>query len=120
MSTSDVALMQLATEAASILGVPRRDAIEAGLRLIVSIGKSGVEGISAGNILSSADSLSQDIGAFTMDDLLDHSFGDSPIFSPHKVKIYAAKVLRASGFTRRQFRRGSDRPLLWLRNTEAL
>ena len=120
MSVSDETLMQLASEAASILNVSRREAIESGLRLVVSIGKSGVEGISAGNILSSADSLSQDIGAFTMDDLLDHSFGDSPIFSPHKVKIHAAKVLRASGFTRRQFRRGADRPLLWLRNTEAL
>jgi len=119
MSATDATLMQLASEAASILGVTRRQAIEAGLRLMVSIGKS-VEGISAESILSSADSLSDDVGAFTMDDLIDHSFGDQPIFSPHKVKIYAARVLRASGFTRRQFRRGSDRPLLWLRNTEAL
>ena len=120
MSLSNEDLARLSDEAASILGVERREAIEYGLRLIVAAGKEDVEGMSALGILSAADKLSEGSGAFTMDDLIDGAFGDQPVFSPHKVKIFAAKILTASGFVRRQYRRGSSRPLLWLRDSEVV
>tara|TARA_R100000808_G_scaffold10092_1_gene27140 strand:+ start:263 stop:625 length:363 start_codon:yes stop_codon:yes gene_type:complete len=120
MSLSNEDLGRLSDQAASVLGVDRREAIEYGLRLIIAAGKEDVEGMSAVGILCAADKLSNSLGAFTMDDLIDDAFGDQPVFSPHKVKIFAAKILTASGFVRRQYRRGSSRPLLWLRDSEAV
>ena len=120
MSLSNEDLSRLSDEAASMLGVERREAIEYGLRLVIAAGREEVEGMTALGILSSANNLSSNIGAFTMDDLIDDAFGDQPVFSPHKVKIFAAKILTASGFVRRQYRRGSSRPLLWIRDSEAV
>ena len=53
-----------------------------------------------------------------MDELLDEAFNGLPVFSPHKVKILSARLLKASGFERRQFRRGPSRPLLWYLSME--
>ena len=110
-------LLTLADEASLILGVPRNEALAYGLELIIAMNPpNGNDARTPEDLLAAAGRLMESMGSFTMDDLLDEVYGENPIFSPHKVKIFAAKLLLASGYTRRQFRRGSRRPLLWYRH----
>ena len=110
-------IISLAEEASFLLGVPRNDAIAYALRLVINMNPpSGSDECGSEKLLSSASKLMESLGSFTMDDLLDEIYGDAPVFSPHKVKIFAAKLLTASGYTRRQFRRGTRRPLLWYKH----
>ena len=107
-------LLSLANEASVVLGVSRNDAIAYGLRLVLSMNPpTGTDRVEPETVIEAAKRLSQAQGSFTMDDLLDAVYGNMPIFSPHKVKMFSAKLLLASGYTRRQFRRGNRRPLLW-------
>ena len=111
-------LLTLANEASLILGVPRNDAIAYSLRLVIAMSPpSGSDTRGPEQVLSAASKLMETMGSFTMDDLLDEVYGEAPVFSPHKGKIFAAKLLAASGYTRRQFRRGSRRPLLWYKHS---
>ena len=111
-------LLNLANEASLKLGVSRNDAIAYGLRLVISMNPpSEVDSVTPGVLLEAAGRLMELQGSFTMDELLDEAYGDRPVFSPHKVKMFAAKLLSASHYTRRQFRRGTRRPLLWYRHS---
>tara|TARA_R100000458_G_C8189783_1_gene183862 strand:- start:306 stop:671 length:366 start_codon:yes stop_codon:yes gene_type:complete len=116
--TSKERLLTLADEASLVLGVSRNEAIAYGLRLVVAMNPPADSDTRKPEaILDAAGELMSSRGSFTMDDLLDEVYGEAPIFSPHKVKIFAAKLLLASGYTRRQFRRGSRRPLLWFKHS---
>ncbi|QDP58829.1 MAG: hypothetical protein Unbinned80contig1000_38 [Prokaryotic dsDNA virus sp.] len=111
-------LLTLANQASLALGIPRNEAIAYSLRLVLSMSPPvGTDSRGPDEVLGAASRLMETMGSFTMDDLLDEVYGDSPIFSPHKVKIFAAKLLTASGYTRRQFRRGNRRPLLWYKHS---
>ena len=116
--TSKNELVTLANDASLLLGIPRNDAIAYALKLVLSMSPpSGPDSRGPDDILSAASRLMDTMGSFTMDDLLDEVYGEAPIFSPHKVKIFASKLLVASGDTRRQFRRGNRRPLLWYKHS---
>jgi len=115
--TSKEQLLTLADEASLRLGASRNETIAYGLKPILSMNPpTGDDVRGPEDLLEAAGRLMLSMGSFTMDDLLDEVYGESPIFSPHKVKIFAAKLLLASGYTRRQFRRGNRRPLLWYRH----
>ena len=111
-------LLMLANEASLKLGVSRNDAVAYGLRLVLSMNPPpDGDSITPEALLEAASRLMETQGSFTMDELLDEAYGDRPIFSPHKVKMFAAKLLAASHYTRRQFRRGTRRPLLWYKHS---
>lgn len=111
---------ELTDEVADLLGVSRLEAIAYGLRLVASIPFQDSENthVTPSRILTAAHKIAGVSGAFTMDELLDEAFGGMPVFSPHKVKVLSARLLKASGFERRQFRRGSRRPLLWYQSEQ--
>ena len=98
------------------------EAIAYGLRLVLAIPCQDSDNthVTPDRILQAAHRLAGRGGAFTMDELLDEAFRDQPVYSPHKVKIYAAQVLRTGGYERRQFRRAGERPLLWFRPVGSL
>lgn len=110
MEVTQDQLLELAEKASAHLGVSRSEAIAHGLRLVLATAPAGS---SSQVILAAASKLMLDQGSFTMDELLDEAFQDQPVYSPHKVKIFAAHVLKTAGYERRQFRRKGDRPLLW-------
>ena len=112
-----VQLMALADEAAKVLGTNRTGAIQYALQSIIEKVKQNEErdGIQATKVLDAAGHLIGTQGSFTMDELVDVMFGDEPVFSPHRLKIFSAKILKASGFKRKQRRRGPLRPLIWFR-----
>jgi len=112
-----VQLTKLADEAAAILGTDRTGAIQYALQSVIEKVRRDEkrDGIQASKVLGAADHLIGTQGSFTMDELVDVMFGDEPVFSPHRMKIFSAKILKASGFKRKQRRRGSLRPLIWFR-----
>ena len=115
--TSKEQLRTLADKASLVLGVSRNDAIAYGLRLVVMMHPpADSDTRPPEELLAAARRLDKAQGSFTMDELLDEMYGDAPIFSPHRVKMFAAKLLSASGYERRQFRRGTRRPLLWYKH----
>tara|TARA_R100000664_G_C2692210_1_gene95895 strand:- start:98 stop:487 length:390 start_codon:yes stop_codon:yes gene_type:complete len=118
--TTKEEVRSLSDEASSLLGVSRLEAIAYGLRLVLLIPFKDSDNthVTPDKILSAAHVLAGKQGAFTMDELLDEAFDGLPVFSPHKVKVLSARLLKASGFERRQFRRGNIRPLLWYIHTE--
>ena len=70
-------------------------------------------------ILRTAHKVYEEIGPFTMDELLELAFADlgqnSIILNAQSAKIFFGKVIEAAGFTRRQIRRrNGDRPLVWV------
>jgi len=70
-------------------------------------------------ILQTAHKVYEELGPFTMDELLDKAFADlgqsSIILNAQSAKIFFGKVIDAAGFTRRQVRRrNGDRPLVWV------
>ena len=122
--TQDQLVELLSLKAANYLGLGAdpascTEAIVRGLRLILATVPAPA-GVQAQHIYATAEHLSQARGSFTMDELLDEAFRDQPVYSPHKVKIYAAQVLRPGGSERRQFRRAGERPLLWFRPVGSL
>tara|TARA_R100000963_G_C4599079_1_gene73490 strand:+ start:190 stop:549 length:360 start_codon:yes stop_codon:yes gene_type:complete len=117
MEVTQDQLVELVQKASEHLGVSRNEAIAHGLRLVLSTAPPNYK---TRQLVSTAKQLERDRGSFTMDELLDEAFQDQPIYSPHKVKILAAQVLRTVGYERRQFRRKGDRPLLWFRPVGSL
>ena len=106
----------LASKVGTALGLSRLEAVEFGLRLASTVSQENCEGsVNPEQLLLAAYELEREVGGFTMDELIDHAFEGRAVFSVHKIKIFAAKLLEASGFERRQFRRGTKRPLLWHR-----
>ena len=98
------------------LGCSKSEALKFSLEFTLSKLEAGAaEGLASVPILDAAGKLVLAQGGFTMDELLDYLSERMPIFAPHKTKIFAARVLNASGYERKQCRRGKERPLLWQR-----
>lgn len=108
-------LAALADNAAEILGTDRAGAIQYALESLVEKVSRSPNDLQAQKVLTAADHLVGTQGSFTMDELVDVMFGEEPVFSPHRLKIFSAKILKASGFKRKQRRRGALRPLIWFR-----
>lgn len=107
--TSDTTV--LAERAAQILGLTKVEAVNYALRLLLQA-ETRVPGADAKTVLSTARELGR---VFTMENLLDVLFQDEPIFTPHGTKIRIARILTASGYTRKQVRQKGKRPLVWTR-----
>ena len=100
-----------------LLGCARGRALEYALTSAINsleVGRQAA-GVSAAAVISSAESLLDVAGGFTMDELIDSVSKLDVVCEPHKTKMFAARVLRTAGFKRKQCRRGPDRPLLWWR-----
>ena len=99
------------------LSVGEEEAIELGLRLVLERieSNSKMEGdITFEQIIAVANQMLEESRGFTLDELMDDLYGDSPIFNPHKIKIKIGKMLSTCGFRRKQIRRSkTDRPLWW-------
>ena len=66
-------------------------------------------------ILTHAEKLCSEVGGFTLDELLTDAYQDQMLLEVHSLKIFAAKILRAAGYERKQIRRNDRRPLLWFK-----
>lgn len=113
-------LNRLLAHSVDLLGVSEEEAIEAALSLLISrIDTTSFDvenGLGVEEILQAAWWRWGAHKGFTLDELVDDLFGDSPVFSPHKVKIQIGQILSVSGFKRKQVRRSKyDRPLWWFR-----
>ena len=113
-------LNRLLAHAWELLDVPEEEIMEIALEQLIQNINASITPIEGGmdmkTILARAYERNQVSKGFTLDELMDDLYGDSPIFSPHKVKIQIGKLLLASGFQRKQVRRSKyDRPLWWFR-----
>lgn len=99
-----------------ILGCSKSESLKFSIEFtLAKLELGAAEGLTSIRILNAASRLLLAQGGFTMDELLDYLSERMPIFAPHKTKIFAARVLNASGYERKQCRRGKERPLLWQR-----
>ena len=96
-----------------MLGTTKLEATRRALELLLSTARSGGE-VPALEVLRIAHRLVS-IGPFTMDELIDEAYRDSPVFQPHSLKIQLARLLTTAGFIRKQVRRGKARPLVWFK-----
>ena len=103
----------LALQAAAVLGTTKLEATRRALKLLLSTARGGGE-VSALEVLRIAHRLVA-VSPFTMDELIDQAYRDSPVFQPHSLKIQLARLLTTAGFIRKQVRRGKARALVWLK-----
>ena len=89
----------LALRAAAMLGTTKLEATRRALELLLSTARSGGE-VPALEVLRIAHRLVS-IGPFTMDELIDEAYRDSPVFQPHSLKIQLARLLTTAGFIRK-------------------
>lgn len=109
----------LLSKAARLFGSSPEKTLEEALRRMVSNLETTAQmelpwSASSDQVLREAKSLVESQGGFTLDDLLDILYGDSPIFAPHRAKIRLGKILKANGYVRKQIRiTRKNRPLWW-------
>ena len=119
MTNLSVVNATLLARASKLFGASPAGTIDEALRRMVSELETTAQmelpwSASPDQVLREAKSLVESQGGFTLDDLLDILYGDSPIFAPHQAKIRLGKILKANGYVRKQIRiTRKNRPLWW-------